>query len=403
MRIFQSQPVSSVRDGGRIRRAADFSRLSSPAARQGRPAYRIPILRLVALSMFLQGQCPARSAETPDPAPSSQARTAWFRDAKWGVFFHYLASPASATEAADMDTERWNRRIDAFDVAGLARQLEEIRAGYFFITLGQNSGFYLSPNGTYDRLVGRAPGRCSRRDLVADIAAALKPHGIRTMVYFTSMAPAQDRQAIERLRCTPPWDPRRVGFKPDSFTPQPGVDERLTEFQRNWEAVIREWSLRWGKDVHGWWIDGAYNADVMYRHKDPPNFQSFADAMRAGNPDAIVCFNPGVKVPVIKHAPCEDYTAGEIADAFPVGVDAGKWAKPVGGTVAGAQYHVLTFLGDYWGRGKPRFPAEMLLAYTKYLNDRGGVITWDVPPAENGHIPDNFFQLLLTLKEGTRE
>ena len=266
-----------------------------------------------------------------------------------------------------------------------------------FITLGQNSGFYLSPNATYDRLVGHAPSHCSRRDLVADIAAALKPRGIRTMVYFTSSAPAHDRQAIERLRCTPPWDPKRIGFKGDSFTPQPGVDERMTDFQRHWEAVIREWSTRWGKDVHGWWIDGAYNADAMYRHKTPPNFESFADAMRAGNPDSIVCFNPGVKVPIIKHAPGEDYTAGEIADALPVAVNAG-WTKPVGDAIAGAQYHILTFLGDYWGRGKPRFNQEMLAGYTKYINDRGGVITWDVPPTEKGLIPEEFFRLLLALK-----
>lgn len=358
-----------------------------------------PIFRLAALFLLCQGLCQA-SAEPPPP---SHARAAWFRAAKWGIFFHYLASPASSSEAAEMDAGQWNRRIDAFDVEGLARQLEEIKAGYFFITLGQNSGFYLSPNATYEGLVGHPAGRCSRRDLVADIAAALKPRGIRTMVYFTSMAPAQDRRAIERLRCTPPWDPRRVGFKADGFTPQPGVDERLSDFQRHWEAVIREWSMRWGKDVHGWWIDGAYNADVMYRHKDPPNFQSFADAMRAGNPDAIVCFNPGVKVPVIRHAPCEDYTAGEVADAFPVAVDAGKWSKPVGGEIGGAQYHILTFLGDYWGRGRPRFSAEMLVAYTRYINGRDGVITWDVPPAADGLIPDEFFRLLLALKKGTRE
>jgi len=353
------------------------------------------------LLLCLNGPAPAPAAAPPaeSTVPTGQ-RAAWFREAKWGVFFHYLASPASSTETADMDAGRWNQRIDAFDTDGLAKQLHEVGAGYFFITLGQNSGFYLSPNTTYDRLVGHSPGRCSRRDLVADIAAALKPYGIRMMVYFTSSAPSQDRQAIEKLRCTPTWNPKKIGFRAGAFEVQPGVDERLTDFQRNWESVIREWSEHWGKNVHGWWIDGAYNADVMYRHKEPPNFQSFADAMRAGNPDAIVCFNPGVKVPIVKHAPCEDYTAGEVADALPAPVNAGSWAKPVGGTISGAQYHILTFLGDYWGRGKPRFSPELLVAYTKYINDRGGVITWDVPPSENGRIPQDFYQILTHLKNG---
>lgn len=369
------------------------------ASRVSHPFRRAAIIKLAPLLLCLNGPAPESPAA---PSAATPQRTAWFRDAKWGVFFHYLASPASSTETADMDAGRWNQRIDAFDVDGLAKQLHEVGAGYFFITLGQNSGFYLSPNATYDRLVGHSPGRCSRRDLVADIAAALKPYGIRMMVYFTSSAPSQDRQAIEKLRCTPTWDARKIGFKA-AFDVQPGVDGRLTDFQRNWESIIREWSERWGKNVHGWWIDGAYNADVMYRHKEPPNFQSFADAMRSGNPDAIVCFNPGVKTPIVKHAPCEDYTAGEIADALPAAMDGGHWARPIGGTVSGAQYHILTFLGDYWGRGKPRFSPELLVAYTKYINGRDGVITWDVPPLPNGLIPDEFYRMLIGLKAATRK
>ena len=74
---------------------------------------------------------------------------------------------------------------------------------------------------------------------------------------------------------------------------------RLVEFQRRWESIIREWSLRWGQDVSGWWIDGCYFPDQMYRFDDEPNFASFAAALKAGNPQAIVAFNPGVKVPVV--------------------------------------------------------------------------------------------------------
>lgn len=356
----------------------------------------------VILSIFFPLHLPFRAAEVASVQPS-KGDVSWFRDARWGVFFHYLASPASSREKTAMSIEEWNRRINAFDVEGLAKQLEEANAGYFFITLGQNSGYYLSPNATYDRLVGYEKSHCSSRDLVKDLASALKARGVRMMVYFTASAPAQDRQAIEKLRCTPPWDARRLGFNPEIYTVQPGVDERMTDFQRNWESIIREWSMRWGKDVHGWWIDGAYQADVMYRHPDQPNFESFAAAMKAGNPDSIVCFNPGVKVPVIKHAACEDFTAGEIADAFPMGVDSGKWAKLVGGMVSGAQYHILTFLGDYWGRGKPRMNEEMFVGYTKYINDRGGVITWDVPPMENGHIPEEFHAMLRFLGKSTRQ
>ena len=49
--------------------------------------------------------------------------------------------------------------VDGFDVERLAEQLESVGARYYLITIGQNSGYYLSPNATYDRFVGRAPGR----------------------------------------------------------------------------------------------------------------------------------------------------------------------------------------------------------------------------------------------------
>ncbi|MBN8215053.1 MAG: hypothetical protein J0L75_00330 [Spirochaetes bacterium] len=331
--------------------------------------------------------------------------TDWFRDARWGVFFHYLASPASSAELPDMTVDEWNRRIDGFDVEGLARQLEEIRAGYFFITLGQNSGFFLSPNRAYDRLVGRAPSRLSRRDLVADLYSALEKRAIRLMVYLPSHAPAKDLQAVEGLACTPALDHGQWGLVPGSYRVAPGTDERLTRFQENWEEVIREWSQRWGKHVHGWWIDGCYYADRMYRHADAPNGGSFAAAMRAGNPESIVALNPGVKIPVVRHLPCEDYTAGEVASSLPVGVDSGKpaaWAPKLQRFVDGAQYHLLTFLGTYWGMGQPRFGEDFLIAYTRYVNAFEGVLTWDVPPTRAGLISPEFMAPLRALGRTTR-
>ncbi len=329
-----------------------------------------------------------------------RANTDWFRDAKWGVFVHYLADIASNTQAIDLDPSDWNRQVDAIDVSALAGQLEEVGAGYFYITLGQNSGFYLSPNETYDSIVGREPSRCSQRDIVADLIAELEPRGIRMMAYFTSSAPALDKQAIERLKCTPPWEPRLIGFHREVYEDVPGVDERMTEFQRNWEAVVREWSLRWGKGCHGWWIDGSYNADVMYRCPDEPNFGSFAAALKAGNPDSLVAFNPGVKVPIIIHSEHDDYTAGEISDAFPTASMYGR--EKLGRYIDGAQLQILTYLGVGWGQGEPRFSDEFVIGYTKDINRDEGVVTYDVPTSREGLIPEAMMRQLRALRDATR-
>ena len=106
----------------------------------------------------------------PTPAtPWKRANTDWFMKCRWGLFAHYLADTASNLKPIDLTVDDWNRRVDAFDVDGLARQLAAAHVPYFIITLGQNSGFYISPNRTYDEITGIKPSKCSRRDLIADL------------------------------------------------------------------------------------------------------------------------------------------------------------------------------------------------------------------------------------------
>ena len=295
-------------------------------------------------------------------------RADWLKDAKWGVFTHYLT-------AADTSVADWNRMVDSFDVHALAAQIESVGAKYYFITIGQNSGHYCSPNATYDKLVGIKPSKCSKRDLVADLYEALHPKGIKLLVYLPSGAPDKDLIADQKLE----WE-SGVWGRADN--------KRLAEFQRMWEDVIREWSVRWGRKVCGWWIDGCYFADAMYRHPDAPNFTSFAAALRAGNPDAIVAFNPGVITPVISLTECEDYTAGEVSEAFHV---------CPGRSVNQAQYHILSYLGENWSRGRPRFADEFVVGYTKDVTSKGGVVTWDAPIKPNGQIPEEFIKQLKLL------
>ena len=315
------------------------------------------------------------------------SHTDWFHDARWGVFTHYLGAPPSSDGGAELTAEMWNALVDAFDVPGLVEQLVAVGTRYYFITIGQNSGHYCSPNATYDSIVGIEPSKCSRRDLVAELAAALEPHGIRLLVYLPAGAPAADPVARRRLQWS--WG-REGGWQ----LPDEPVGGRLAEFQRSWEAIVREWSERWGRRVHGWWIDGCYFADEMYRHEEEPNFASFAAALKAGNPDSIVAFNPGVKTPVVCHTEHEDYTAGEIAEALPT--CPGRWVERAGRR---AQYHILSYLGTTWcGGERPRFPDELVVAYTRYVASRGGAVTWDVPIQPNGLIPQPFVDQLAALR-----
>lgn len=308
-----------------------------------------------------------------------RADTGWFRDCRWGMFTHYLADSASNLKPIELTPDDWNRRIDAFDVEGLAVQLAEVNVPYFVITLGQNSGFYLSPNAVYDGITGINPSKCSRRDLIADLATALNPRGIRLLVYLPGMAPATDAIAKAKLE---------------------GMDDvRHTTLQRNWEAVCREWSRRWGKAVSGWWIDGPYDAPA-YQNPDEPNYRSFAAALKAGNPDSIVSFNNGLRTPLYSMTEYEDYTPGEIERDMTVSpghvADFSRLAA-YQEFINGARLHVLTIMGEWWGKGPVRFPDELTIGYTKFINRRGGVVSWDVPLTLKGHIDEEFLPQLTAL------
>src|SRR5687768_3157801 len=115
-------------------------------------------------------------------------QTAWFQSARWGCFFHYLAAPASSREDCPLTSDDWNRRVESFDTESFASQVAQSGAGYVVLTLGQNSGFYCSPNATYDKITGITPSKCSQRDLLADVADALTKYNIKTLAYLPSHA-----------------------------------------------------------------------------------------------------------------------------------------------------------------------------------------------------------------------
>ncbi len=300
-------------------------------------------------------------------APSGRA--GWFYRARWGVFIHYLGSRG-------LSVEEWNQRVDRFDAGALAAQLASVRARYLILTLGQNSGHYLSPNRAYDSLTGIQPSRCSRRDLIADLYRALHAKGIKLMVYLPAGAPDEDPAAMKQLEWTKGAFPNR-------------------EFQLRWQQVIAEWSKRWGRHVAGWWFDGCYWPDAMYRGAETPNFSSFAAAARKGNPGSIVAFNPGVSVPIISMTPEEDYTAGEIGDPERVEAKARY--------VAGVQLHMLSYLGTNWSRGSARCDPATARRWTRKFVEGGGVVTWDVPTDRQGRIPPGFLERLKAAGEGAAE
>jgi alpha-L-fucosidase len=314
---------------------------------------------------------------------TAQNRAEWLREAKWGVMIHYQPEALAMDNQMDpIDIYKWNELIDNFDCEKLAKQLSDVGAGYLIMTVRHVPPFFMSPNATYDRYTGQVPSRCSKRDLIEDLSDALNEYGIKLIAYIAVHAPGQNEAELKGFGLE-----RHDYYKFGPF-------EREPQALLRWQEVIREYSMRWGDKVAGWWFDGCYRPNTNYRHPDIPNFESFTAAARAGNPNSIVSYNPGRFPRIMSITPHEDYTAGEIND-----LDRIKWAYGYDGMIDGKQMHILSYLGKTWGQGEPRFTDEKAIEYSKGINEVGGAVTWDVPPLPDGTISDDFVKQLQTIGE----
>ena len=347
-----------------------------PTSNLSRRNLLIGTAQLAAAAAFPASLTSAQQPQSPEQQPNTgSGRAAWMQNPRyaWGVMTHYLADWQCRAHGLEMSVDQWNKMIDGFDIVGMAKRLEQAGAGHYQLSIGQNSGYYLSPNAVYDQITGITPSKCSHRDLVADFVEPLLKRDIKLMVYLPSGAPAEDKQACAALE----------------WLNGPYANHN---FQLKWQRIITEWSRRWATNVVGWWFDGCYFPNSMYRSSEAPNFATFAAGARAGNPNSSIAFNPGVIYRLISISPDEDYIAGEIDHPEQASVHRGQ-----NGLMDGAQIHMLSFLGTRWGSGTPRFSTDQVIEFTKKIRDYGGSVTWDVPVELDGTITDPFMEQLTAL------
>ena len=310
-------------------------------------------------------------------------RASWMKDAKWGVMIHYQPEwLASENQLDPITMDSWNELIDNFDCDGLAKQLSDVGAGYLIMTVRHGPSFFIAPNSMYDHYTGQVPSRCSNRDLMADLSDALSKYGIKLIAYLPGHAPVKTDAEMEGF-----------AFDRSDYYKQ-GPFERHAEALLRWQEVIREYSIRWGDKVSGWWFDGCYRPNTRYRHPDIPNFASMAAAARAGNPDSAVAFNPGRFPRIMSITPYEDYTAGEINEPGRI-----LWKYNYDGMIDGKQIQILSYLGRTWGQGDPRFTAEQAIKHSLDIRQVEGAVTWDCPAHPNGLIKEPFIEQLALIGE----
>ncbi|MCL2813677.1 MAG: hypothetical protein FWD23_03665 [Oscillospiraceae bacterium] len=300
-------------------------------------------------------------------------KTDWFHNKKWGVFNHLLGG----------NDPKWSDYINSLDVDLIADQIAEINAGYLFLTVMQGGRTMLAPNVTYNKITGYKSGEaCAERDFIEDIYQALNKRGIDLLLYYTGDGPYKDAQANKKFGC--PY-----------MDPQTGAPVTPLEFVRKWADVLREYSVRYGPKVKGWWIDGCYKKELGY---DEPRLDLLAGAIRSGNPDALVAFNDGCKPRVSAYSANDDFTAGEMPDFSDL---------PDMRFIGDAQWHILSYLGippdgvpwNGWSKPGCKYTGEYMFNYITKVHGRGGVVTIDFYMSREGVIDKNQMTALRALKD----
>ncbi|MBM4148887.1 MAG: hypothetical protein FJ224_07570 [Lentisphaerae bacterium] len=264
-----------------------------------------------------------------------QSRAAWMRDGKFGMMVHWI--PPGPPPQYGRRLKDINKAVDRFDLDRFLADFRRSGADWLIFTIGQNNGYYSSPNSVLDRLAG--PGHCSNRDLVLEIAKGVKKMGARFIAYLPCEVKGQS-DAIHQA----------FGWTTDEGTGQ-------EEFQRRYTEFIAEYSRRLGKRLDGWWFDGAYTWSIF--HSSKISSKLYMNAARAGNPDAAVAFNDGsfccgLGKPVVRG---QDYLSGEVEFLINGRIRYGRKKRLLRPTTHTPQpprtclWHALVPIDCMWGHG----------------------------------------------------
>ena len=381
----------------------------------------ILIYRTISFNRRMNAGVPHKNSAINQPIEQTD-RTKWLAHGRFGIMVHYLISPAG--ETPEKRTAEFNRIVNSFNLEAFIKQFDKIGADWLIFTIGQNTGYYCSPNKFLDTAL---PGHTSQRNLPLEIARELKARHKRFIAYL----PVEVNAQSDEMKKAFGWQ---------------GADPKHSLFQTNCQRFIREYSLALGKLVDGWWFDGAprYLSGGLpivprpilpkvpiigcpFRENlqgEPRNgvergseaergcydslypdrcfdFSGFIDAVRAGNPDSICAFNDG-SFAIGRLAPLtklEDYISGETFELMNGDICLsrciGRQYMPTERFIDGVQWHCLLPVDStFTGSGDNHYRDEELINLIQRINKVQGAITFNLPLNSEGTIAESTVEQL---------
>jgi hypothetical protein len=323
----------------------------------------------IAVFCFSFGGAVAAQTAPPPAALAGDAKRDWMLRGKYGLFMHYqyrillgrsVRTTPQFPKPSEMDAAHWNKFVDGFDVAGFARQAGEGKVGWVIFCLDDHYfAWPCAPNETFDRFTGFAPGeKCSRRDLIAELARELDRRGVKLIVYTAILNGYMK-------------EPKVTAALLDDGNNQTAPSR---ESRKRRLAVLKEYADRYGDKVAGWWFDGV---ELNSYREAPDDWSAVGRIARTANPNAVIAFSYGGNEEACLRKGVDDLAAGDtwsrqdLTRLTPLKLPAQD----------GVLWHGKIYCGNvYHGQGDAnQFTDRQLIEWIRTCNSQHGVCTLDWP------------------------
>jgi alpha-L-fucosidase len=194
--------------------------------------------------------CMAAAAQSFSDIKPAPQQTQW-QDMEFGVILHFGTNTFLDREWGDGTASPKVFNPKQFDPEQWMTAIQASGARYVVMVAKHHDGFCLWPTDQTDYSIKQSPWKDGKGDMVAEVAAAARRHGLKFGVYLS------------------PWDRHEPKYKDPAA------------YDRYYLAALEELSTRYG-DLVEFWLDGAGSAGRTY------DFPKIIETLRTYQPNTMV-------------------------------------------------------------------------------------------------------------------
>jgi len=291
---------------------------------------------------------------------AARASYEWMAKSGYGLMFHWT----SQSVQPDGSCKPYFDAVKEFNVRQFVDMIKETGAGYIIFTIGHEEPFCPAPLKSWEKY---HPGMTTERDLIEEIANALRAKGIKLLLYIPSHV----------------------------ITKYKEVDD--LNFMKIHLEILEEMGKHYGDKIAGYWFDGWYQC-----FEEHPNvsFEALFNAAKAGNPERVIALNSYIYPPVTLW---QEYWGGEVT--YPIAPPIKGFMKD--GPAPTLRYHALLTMEPYWVQTRPeildpKLGAEELVQYIRDCMVGGGAVTINLAIYQNGTVGEKALQVMKKVRQKIR-